>query len=257
MADFKIERWVANLIPGIILLIALGISLASIFYEKISEDSDLIKTVAENTGFSISGFLTLAYVTGAGLWGLSYWRPINKLTLFANRHEFRVVCADYYLRKRFGLKSSRDDNKWLDLLQTHVTPYFNYESVVRPENCYTIFENAMTAAYLHDETQLLKRIIWERELIGMLQCLILSFYVLVVSLVFSVVYGLCSDSKPVALFLIGVLVFSVAITICLVIHLRLRNKLLARDVVVEAMSQKGVSHINNNLQGQGTKKESV
>jgi hypothetical protein len=143
--------------------------------------------------------------------------------------------------KESHIVAEQGDNKWLDLIKSNYAPGFKYEDVKKPEGCYTIFENAMTATYLQKETPLLKRIIWERELIGMLQCLVLAFYSLLLSLIFSVVFLLHTNDTYNAKILGIVLVFSIFLTSFLVMHLKLRNKLLARDVAIAASNIKNIS----------------
>jgi len=231
MKDFQIERWAASVMPGAVMVLAMVIPFSLVG----GLDLTFPEIGAGKAVLLATGFLLLSYIVGVALWGLAYWRPLNTLLTLANRHKYRVIWADRYARKRVGLAEDREDGRWMEQIAALVLPEFGYAAVKSPKKCYTVFENAMTKAYLGGDSQLLKRIVWERELIGMLQCLALALHTLWISLAGLLIYALVEERWRSA-GLWGVLaVFALALAASAVLHLRLRNRLLARDVVVSVL----------------------
>lgn len=234
MKDFHIERWAACVMPGAVMIVAVCLPLSFVF----RIDWELGEIGAGPAVLLASGLFLLSYVVGVALWGLAYQDRVNRIITSGSRQKHRVVAADGYVRRRLGLDAPREDGKWLEEIAAIVLPKFTYRTGLQPEDCYTVFENAMTAAYLHEDSQLLSRIVWEREIVGMLQCSILSFYALAASLTGVAVCKACLGESLIAVGLGLLAVCTAGLAASLVLHLKLRNRLLARDVVVAAMSKK-------------------
>jgi len=231
MKDLGIERWAACIVPGAVIILAIAVPLSLLM----GFDGTFPNIGSGNAALLVTGLLLLSYIVVVALWGLAYWNPLNSLLMWSNRHEYRVLWGDRYARERAGLPKNRTDSRWMDLVAAVVLPSFAYGGVTKHKHYYTVFENAMTQAYLEKESSLLKRIIWEREIIGMLQCLVLAFHALWMSFLGTAVYVLAKRHVRPGIVLVICFALAAGLTVSLVLHLRLRNRLLARDVVVFAL----------------------
>ena len=230
MKDFRVERWVASVVPGAIFLIALSLP----WFTRAYLDTRIPKIETGHAVLLTTLFLIFAYVAGTALWGFAYWTPINHIIMIGNRKKVRVRLADKYTQKRHSSTTESGEDKprrLLSELADRVLPDFQYDEMTTPKKCYTIFETAMTSVLHATDTPLLTRIIWERELIGMLQCLILSFYFLLASLIWMTVRCFGESHIDLGDWFAWVLPAAAIVNCWLILHLRLRNRLLVRDVV--------------------------
>lgn len=224
MQEVKVTRWSTYVVPGSVVVLALGILAGNFAWPDVVKDK-AVTGMDPSMGVLLGlVFCVVSYILGIGLWGIAYSDAIQRV-LFGNPHKRREGHARNFLAEEWRQKKyyAKLKQYFPDVPETKGRPAgFEYRD----------FEFVIVSVCEKAEDAMKNRIVADRDTIGILQSLILASYGLgIASGIVAIDRWVKADGGRAIMF--GVFTVLIAwVTFTLYVHFFRRNYYLVRDVLM-------------------------
>ncbi len=220
MSDIKLTRWATYLAPGSVVVYSLWLLI-----QKVAPKSgDPLSLLPDVQSLQIFFFFLLSYIIGIGLWGVGYWKGIQRWLGF-NSHRNRLK----YIKRIVASDWCRD-REFSELQKAF--PELERPGTYNHESAYHDFELAVLRTYTTQSAETKDRIIQDRETVGLLQTLILGMIVSAASFVAIAIRELLRGPWQSALLPMCAALAASVVTLMLYVHYHRRQYYLVRDVIM-------------------------